>query len=168
MTGVTEQNDAAFAPFRQRLALQYRPFVTIRTRIEHRTHLWMKALVSSAQLTNVAFRGPRLARHPLGGLGLNCGIHDAVDLAAKVGRVWRGEGREELLDLWDRQRRLTNLEYIQKVSVENKARQEEADLGKRAIGMDFMHMLQSHAAMRMGFLTRWVMIDSLVYARAIQ
>ena len=106
--------------------------------------------------------------NPLGGLGLNCGIHDVVDLSAKLGHMRRGEGAEELLDLYDRQRRLTNLEYIQKVSVENKARQEEADLGKRAMAMDFMQMMQSNAAMRMGFLTRWAMIDSLVYARAIQ
>lgn len=106
--------------------------------------------------------------NPLGGLGLNCGIHDAVNLADKLGRIWRGEGSEELLDLYDRQRRLTNLEYIQKVSIENKARQEETDLGKRAAGMDFLEAVQRDDEMRLGFLTRWTMIDSLAYERSIR
>lgn len=106
--------------------------------------------------------------NPLGGLGLNCGIHDAVNLADKLGRIWRGEGNEDLLDLYDRQRRLTNAEYIQKVSVENKARQEKSDLGKRAKGMDFMEAMQADAEMRLGFLTRWTMIDSLAFERSIQ
>lgn len=106
--------------------------------------------------------------NPLGGLGLNCGIHDAVNLADKLGRIWRGEGGEELLDLYDRQRRLTNIECVQKDSVENKARQEEPDLAKRAMGMDFMEAMQGNADMRLGFLKRWTMIDSLSHAGAIQ
>lgn len=106
--------------------------------------------------------------NPMGGLGLNCGIHDAVNLAEKLGRIWRNEGGEDLLDLYDRQRRLTNIEYIQKGSVENKARQEEPDLDKRAKGMDFMEMLQADAEMRLGFLKRWTMIDSLAFESSIQ
>jgi 3-(3-hydroxy-phenyl)propionate hydroxylase len=105
--------------------------------------------------------------NPLGGQGLNCGIHDAVNLAAKLGAVWRSEAEPELLDLYDRQRRLTNTEYIQKVSIENKERQEETDLAKRAAGMDFMELLARDDDMRVGFLKRWTMIDSLAYANSI-
>ena len=43
--------------------------------------------------------------NPLGAFGLNSGIHDAVNLADKLGRVWRGEAGEALLDLYVRQRR---------------------------------------------------------------
>src|SRR6185503_13606532 len=43
--------------------------------------------------------------NPLGAFGLNSGIHDAVNLAEKLGRVWRSDAGEELLDLYVRQRR---------------------------------------------------------------
>lgn len=105
--------------------------------------------------------------NPLGGQGLNGGIHDVVNLAGKLGAVWRSEAGPELLDLYDRQRRLTNTEYIQKVSIENKERQEETDLAKRAAGMDFMELLARDDDMRVGFLKRWTMIDSLAYANSI-
>jgi 3-(3-hydroxy-phenyl)propionate hydroxylase len=106
--------------------------------------------------------------NPLGGLGLNCGVHDAVNLADKLGKVWRGEGDESLLDLYDRQRRITNADYIQKVSIENKQRQETTDLAARNAAMDFMHAMEKNEDMRLGFLKRWTMIDSLDFAAAIK
>ena len=41
---------------------------------------------------------------PTGGLGMNGGIHDAVNLADKLARVCHGES-DDLLDLYTRQRR---------------------------------------------------------------
>jgi len=105
--------------------------------------------------------------NPLGGLGLNCGVHDAVNLADKLGRIWRGEASDDALDLYDRQRRLTNAEHIQKTSIENKARQEEADLERRALAMDAMEAMQRDSQMRLAFLKRWTMIDSLTYEQSI-
>lgn len=105
--------------------------------------------------------------NPLGGLGLNCGIHDAVNLADKFDRIWRSVSNETLLDLYDRQRRITNAEYIQKVSIENKKRQEATDMGARNAGMDAMQQMKANDEMRLGFLRRWTMIDSLDYAQAI-
>jgi hypothetical protein len=75
--------------------------------------------------------------------------------------IWHPGAGPELLD---RQRRLTNTEYIQK---ENKERQEETDLAKRAAGMDFMQLLARDDDMCLGFLKRWTMIDSLDYANSI-
>jgi 3-(3-hydroxy-phenyl)propionate hydroxylase len=105
--------------------------------------------------------------NPLGGLGLNCGIHDAVNLADKLDRIWRSEGDERLLDLYDRQRRITNAEFIQKVSIENKQRQETIDLSLRSGAMDALQAMQTNDDMRFGFLRRWTMIDSLNFAGAI-
>jgi 3-(3-hydroxy-phenyl)propionate hydroxylase len=65
--------------------------------------------------------------NPLGAFGLNSGIHDAVNLADKLGRVWRGEGGEELLDLYVRQRRLACVEQVQAMSIRNKRLLEERD-----------------------------------------
>jgi 3-(3-hydroxy-phenyl)propionate hydroxylase len=57
--------------------------------------------------------------NPIGAFGLNGGIHDAINLADKLSRVCRGEGDEGLLDLYVRQRRTVNLEYVQEYSVKN-------------------------------------------------
>jgi len=65
--------------------------------------------------------------NPLGGFGLNSGIHDAVNLADKLGRVWRGEGGEELLDIYVHQRRSATIEQVQAMSIRNKRLLEERD-----------------------------------------
>jgi 3-(3-hydroxy-phenyl)propionate hydroxylase len=58
--------------------------------------------------------------NPLGGMGMNGGIHDAVNLAARLAKVWRGEAPEAELDRFDKQRRLVTLETIQKTTIQNK------------------------------------------------
>jgi 3-(3-hydroxy-phenyl)propionate hydroxylase len=58
--------------------------------------------------------------NPLGGMGMNGGIHDAVNLAQRLATVWRGEVPEGELDRYDKQRRLVTLEYIQKYTIQNK------------------------------------------------
>ena len=65
--------------------------------------------------------------NPLGGFGLNSGIHDAVNLCDKLGRLWRGEGGPELLDLYSRQRRAATVEQVQAMSIRNKRMMEERD-----------------------------------------
>ncbi|MCD6040523.1 MAG: hypothetical protein K0R40_126 [Burkholderiales bacterium] len=65
--------------------------------------------------------------NPLGGFGLNSGIHDAASLAAKLGKVWHGEAPEELLDLYVRQRRSATIEQVQTMSIRNKRLLEERD-----------------------------------------
>lgn len=64
--------------------------------------------------------------NPLGGFGLNSGIHDAVNLSEKLIRVWRGEP-DTLLDLYDRQRRAVTVEQVQAMSIRNKRMLEERD-----------------------------------------
>ena len=58
--------------------------------------------------------------NPLGGMGMNGGIHDAVNLTSRMVQVWRGEKPESELQRYDRQRRLVTLEYIEKQSIQNK------------------------------------------------
>jgi len=65
--------------------------------------------------------------NPMGGLGLNSGIHDAINLADKLGRVWRREADEALLDLYVRQRRSATVEQVQAMSIRNKRLLEERD-----------------------------------------
>ena len=65
--------------------------------------------------------------NPLGGFGLNSGIHDAVNLAEKLARVWHGEADAALLDVYVRQRRAATIEQVQAMSIRNKRLLEERD-----------------------------------------
>ena len=105
--------------------------------------------------------------NPMGGQGLNSGIHDAFNLAPKLAGVWRGETGTEPLDLYDRQRRITNWEFIQRVSVENKMRNEETDIAKRRAAITYLKSLVDDDDARFAFFMRWSMGDSLDYAADI-
>jgi 3-(3-hydroxy-phenyl)propionate hydroxylase len=98
--------------------------------------------------------------NPLGGMGMNGGIHDAVNLAERLGKVWRGEAPESELDRFDKQRRLVTLEYIQKYTIQNKKNLESS-------GDDFGDSLRAIAADRTRtreYLLRVSMIASLARA----
>ena len=58
--------------------------------------------------------------NPLGGMGMNGGIHDAINLTTRLAGVWAGRDPEQELDRYDRQRRLVTLEHIEKQSIQNK------------------------------------------------
>jgi 3-(3-hydroxy-phenyl)propionate hydroxylase len=58
--------------------------------------------------------------NPLGGMGMNGGIHDAINLTDRMAEVWRGQKPESELERYDRQRRSVTLEYIQTQSIRNK------------------------------------------------
>src|SRR4051812_8920190 len=74
--------------------------------------------------------------NPLGGLGLNFGIHDAVEITTLLGRVIRREAPESVLDEYDRHRRPLNIEFVQQQTVQNKKRMEEKDPAARARDFD--------------------------------
>jgi 3-(3-hydroxy-phenyl)propionate hydroxylase len=65
--------------------------------------------------------------NPLGGMGMNGGIHDAMNLTARLADVWIGAAPEFELDRYERQRRSITLEYIEKQSIENKRNLEYAN-----------------------------------------
>jgi 3-(3-hydroxy-phenyl)propionate hydroxylase len=95
--------------------------------------------------------------NPLGGMGMNGGIHDAVNLAARIAAVWRGEAPDAELDRFDKQRRLVTLEYIQKYTIQNKKNLESS-------GDEFGRTLQAitgDPARTREYLLRTSMIASL-------
>ena len=64
--------------------------------------------------------------NPLGGMGMNGGIHDAINLTERMVEVWRGEKPDAELDRFDRQRRLVTKEHVEKQSIQNKKNLESA------------------------------------------
>jgi 3-(3-hydroxy-phenyl)propionate hydroxylase len=108
----------------QRLVPKPSPY-EIRYKSTYRVH---QRVASSFRSGRVLLAGDAAhLNNPLGGFGLNSGIHDAVNLCDKLGRHWRGEGGEELLDLYSRQRRAATVEQVQAMSIRNKKTMEERD-----------------------------------------
>jgi len=69
--------------------------------------------------------------NPLGGMGMNSGIHDAYSLALALARIHDGEGDATLNDYTTIRRRVA-LEIVDRASRANKARVEERDPARRA------------------------------------
>src|SRR3954463_2919991 len=65
--------------------------------------------------------------NPLGGMGMNGGIHDAFNLAAKLAAVIRGETPAPELERYERQRRPIALEYVNRITIANKRNLEMRD-----------------------------------------
>ena len=58
--------------------------------------------------------------NPLGGMGMNGGIHDAWNLADKLIQIHTGEGDDRLLDRYDRQRRGVCVRFVQEHTIKNR------------------------------------------------
>ncbi|MBL8630752.1 MAG: FAD-dependent monooxygenase [Rhodospirillaceae bacterium] len=68
--------------------------------------------------------------NPLGGMGMNSGIADGLNLAEKLVKVWRGEADDSIFDVYDRQRRPLAQKYVQAQSIQNKETLQAADKAK--------------------------------------
>ncbi len=105
--------------------------------------------------------------NPLGAFGLNGGLHDAIMLADYVGKVWRGEADDSLLDLYVRQRRTANVEFVQSQSISNKRMLEEADPVAREKTFDELRRIAADRNLARDFLIRSSMIWSVRRAAEI-
>ena len=99
--------------------------------------------------------------NPLGGMGMNGGIHDAVNLTDRLTRVWHGECSDRELDRYDLQRRLITLEYVQKHTIQNKRNLEARDANDRDRFRSEMQTTLSDAQKTHDYLERVSMIASL-------
>ena len=99
--------------------------------------------------------------NPLGGLGLNFGIHDGVELSSLLGRVIRREVSPDILDLYDRFRRPLNVEYVQQQTIANKKRLEEKDPAMRAQSNASLRAIAADPAAHRAYLLRASLIDSV-------
>jgi len=99
--------------------------------------------------------------NPLGGMGMNGGIHDAINLAGRLARVWRGEAGDAELDRYDRQRRLVTLEYVQKHTIQNKRNLEATDPAEQARFRAELQAIAADPAKTRDYLMRISMIASL-------
>ncbi len=104
--------------------------------------------------------------NPIGGLGLNCGIHDAMELVDTLEAARAGAG-EERLDRYQRRRRTLNAEFIQEQTINNKKRLEEKDPAARQRRLDELRATESDPVKQKAFLMRSSLIASVRRASTI-
>jgi 3-(3-hydroxy-phenyl)propionate hydroxylase len=101
-------------------------------------------------------------------MGMNSGIHDAVNLASNLIRVLDGAEDEGALDRYVRQRRHVAVEHVQTATIANKQAMEQRDPETRRKYRDGMQRAAEDPVLAKKFLMRTSLIDSLRDAATIK
>jgi 3-(3-hydroxy-phenyl)propionate hydroxylase len=105
--------------------------------------------------------------NPIGGMGMNGGIHDGINLADKLARVIHGEAGGDLLDLYSRQRRHAAVKYVQAQTIANKRLMEERDPAVRKTNFDELRRTAENPETAKAYMRRAALADSLRDAAAV-
>ena len=105
--------------------------------------------------------------NPLGGMGMNGGVHDAFNLSDKLLAVLRGESAVDVLDRYERQRRTIAIEYINASTARNKREIEERDPQVRRQTQDELRATAANPVTARAYLRKTSMLDALERAAAI-
>ena len=106
--------------------------------------------------------------NPLGGMGMNFGLHDVFNLTEKLAAIWHDGASEALLDRYDRQRRTVAQEYLQRQTIENKKNMENTDEASQARFYDELRAIVADRAKQRSYLRRVAMIDGFARAQSIE
>ena len=106
--------------------------------------------------------------NPLGGFGMNSGVHDAFNLFEKLEPVLKGRPLNGSIQLYDRQRRQVTHSFTQAQTIQNmefiRGGQDKAHQKRRKAMLD----LQGDDLRRREYLLRQAMFESLEQASQIQ
>ena len=98
--------------------------------------------------------------NPLGGMGMNGGIHDAVNLATKLAEVWAGAPLA-LMGRYERQRRKVALDTVQAQTMRNRQMLREKDPAARRAFHDDLRATVADPARHRAYVMRSSMLQSL-------
>jgi 3-(3-hydroxy-phenyl)propionate hydroxylase len=104
---------------------------------------------------------------PIGAMGMNSGIHDAINLADKLIKILRREVGEEVLDRYERQRRHVALQHTQAETMRNKRVLAEKDPAVRRKNHEQLRRTAEDPKLAREFLLRSSLIESLREAEQI-
>jgi 3-(3-hydroxy-phenyl)propionate hydroxylase len=104
--------------------------------------------------------------NPIGGMGMNAGIHDAIDLADKLAEIHQGAEATPLLDRYTRQRRKAQLDFVQSQTIQNKETLGESDPVARALKLEAVRQNGLDPERHDAFIRRACMMDSVEAAQA--
>lgn len=105
--------------------------------------------------------------NPLGGYGMNSGIHDARNLCEKIVAVIGGEGGPELFERFDRQRRTITHGFVQTQTKNNMAMMKVSPEATQRQLKEKMQRIHQDPVERREFLLYQSMIRSIDDERAI-
>jgi len=105
--------------------------------------------------------------NPIGGLGLNFGIHDAIDAIDALRAVALEGADAAALDRYARRRRLLNVEFVQEQTIANKKRLEEKDPAQRRMAMNRLRETAEDPVLAKQFLLRTSLINSVRKAATV-
>ena len=148
----------------QRIVPRSAPYEVIEIR-PYRIH---RRLIDNYRAGKVIFAGD--AAHltsPSGGMGMNGGIHDAVNLSDKLIAIFRQGASDNLLDLYTPQRRPVAEEEILAQSHTNRMRMQRRDPVWRATEMRRLQALIANPQAHREHLLKSSMISGLAKAAAV-
>jgi len=99
--------------------------------------------------------------NPLGGMGMNGGIHDAINLTDKLVPIWKGDAPLDHVGRYERQRRKVTLEAVQAQTLRNRQMMNETDPAKRRAYHDELRAIAADPKKHRDYLLRSSMIQSL-------
>jgi 3-(3-hydroxy-phenyl)propionate hydroxylase len=106
--------------------------------------------------------------NPLGGMGMNGGVHDAMNLCGKILGVIRRGDDFSVLDRYERQRRTIAIEYINASTARNKKEIEERDPAVRKRTQDELRATADDPVLATAYLRKTSMLDALARAESIE
>ncbi len=106
--------------------------------------------------------------NPLGGMGLNFGIHDALNLSEKISSVLSGKNNDAIFDKFDRQRRIVAEEYLLAQTAQNKKDLEEKEPSKRNAKHNYLKEISSNNDSARKYLMKTAMFESTKRANQIE
>jgi 3-(3-hydroxy-phenyl)propionate hydroxylase len=106
--------------------------------------------------------------NPLGGMGLNFGLHDAYELAPHLAALVRGDADLASLDVYDRRRRSVAESVLQAQTIANKKLLEEKDPATRLERQQDMRDTAADPTRARNYLLRTSMIEGLRAAARIR
>jgi 3-(3-hydroxy-phenyl)propionate hydroxylase len=133
-------------------------------------------LYTSHQLVASTFRAGRCilagdsahVNSPVGGVGMNSGIHDAVNLGEKLVAILNGRDDLGILDRYSRQRRHVAINHVKRITENNKKWINEKDPSVKKKYHEHLTRTASDPKLAREYLLRTSLITSLREAAQIQ
>tara|TARA_B110000196_G_scaffold310655_1_gene313659 strand:+ start:86 stop:1285 length:1200 start_codon:yes stop_codon:yes gene_type:complete len=152
-----ESRIQGFAPKKQRYTISHSTLYPVNQRVAETYRKGRVLLAGDAAHVN----------NPLGGMGMNGGVHDGVNVSEKLIQILNEGESDDLLDLYDRQRRPIAVEYVQAHTIRNKKIMEEKDPKVRKQRQDEIKAVLDDQEKSLELMMQVSMINSINKSNAI-
>ena len=168
-TKVDESDDEVLSDSSVQSRLQHLLHQPMDYQADHRTLYKIHQRVAKLFRQNRIFLAGDAAHinNPLGGMGMNGGVHDAMNLCEKLIDVVNHRQDASILDRYERQRRSIAIEFINANTARNKKMLEESDPVVRLQSQKELKVIAENPKSAKAYLRKTSMLDALERAEAI-